>query len=69
MTPLPRPCAGGLNLPEVQLIATVDLGIPKPQAAAYHEGCRVACGFLLVKWAVDREEVARVVGKVAALFR
>lgn len=33
--------AGGLNLPEVQLIATVDLGIPKPQAAAYHEGCRV----------------------------
>ena len=32
-------------------------------------GCRVACGFLLVKWAVDREEVARVVGKVAALFR
>lgn len=33
--------AGKLDLPEVRLIATVDLGIPKPQATAYLAGCQV----------------------------
>ena len=31
--------AGGLDLPEVVLISTVDLGSPKPQRAAYLAGC------------------------------